>query len=251
VLGARRVLDDATRVLCFNDEEYKGLQARVGARAVRMDHGVDVQKLSSGNGAAARGKLGLGDKPVVLQVGRLCAQKDQLLAVRAFAAGAPRDAVLVLAGAETDRGYRIAVESEARALGVSARVLLLGNVPAAEVPDLLAAATICLAPSVHEAFGLVALEAWAANKPMLFSRNGGLADLARALGASAPVVDSREPALWAAAIKALLGDAELRARAAAEGAQLVARRFSWDLAAARLAALYREVLDEGARGRAA
>ena len=244
------MIDDAARVICFNDEEQRALTARVGRRAVRMDHGVDFARFAKGN--ADRARLlwpALGDAPLIVQVARLCAQKDQLLAVRAFALAAPADHRLVLAGPETDRGYRAAIEAEARALGVFGRVHLIGNVEPADVPDLLARARVALVPSLHEAFGLSVLEAWAAGCPALFARVAGLADLAVALGDGAAefAVRERTPEAWAAALRRLLENAATRAAAAEAGASLAQARFSWDGVAARLAALYSEVLAEAGR----
>lgn len=259
-LGARRVLDDAARVIAFNDAEVVALQGRIGGRAVRLDHGVDATRLGSGDVARARARWPeLGDARVVLVLGRLCAQKDQVLAVRAFARGAPKDNLLVLAGAETDPGYRARIEEEAARLGVRERVRLLGNVPPEHVPDLLARARVVLAPSRHEAFGLMALEAWAAGRPILFARRHGLADVAdrferwagpgaRELGARFTVRGESEAA-WAPALAGLLADEDTRHEIGARGRALVATRFTWARASEALAEVYDDVLAER-RGRA-
>ena len=256
LFGARRVLDDAARVIAFNDAEVTALRARIGARAVRMDHGVDAERLGAGSAARARARWPeLGDAPVVLVLGRLSAQKDQLTAVRAFAAGAPRDHRLVLAGAETDPGYCDRVLAEAAALGVRARVHVLGNVPREDVPDLLALASVVLAPSRHEAFGLMALEAWAAERPILFARRHGLGDVADRFArwgrAGAAELTSRfvvpeaaDEGAWSAALSALLADASSRATIGALGRELVRARFCWSRVAGELAGLYLTVLDE-------
>ena len=246
LLGARSVLRDAARVISFNDAEHAALQARFGRRAVRMDHGVDAARLATGDAARARQRWPqLAGKVVVAQVGRLCEQKDQLLALRAFALGAPPEAVLALAGAETDQGYRQTLEQAARELGLGARVLFLGQLAPAEVADLLASATLLLAPSRHEAFGLCVLEAWAAGRPALFAAVGGLADLARRLSSSEEAsLESRRPAAWGARLSQLLRSPALLAACAADGARLVRERFSWERAAEALAALYGEVLAE-------
>jgi len=250
LVGARRVLDDAAAVLSFNDDEHRALQLRVGDRAVRTDHGVDVARCSSGDARRADARWpALAGRPVVLVLGRLSRQKNQVFAVRAFAAGAPTNAALALAGSETDPGYRAEVEREARALGVAERVFLLGNVdPEVGVPDLLARADLLLAPSTHEAFGLVVLEAWAARVPALFARNTGLADLARRLPDASVALPSGELAAWASALRARLDDPARRAREAGEGHALVQRAFRWDHAVAQLERVYERAL-EGARAR--
>ena len=242
LFGARRVLEDAARVITFNEEERRALAERIGDRAVRMDHGVDVERFSAGDPrrASARWPF-LEDAPVVLLVGRLSAQKNQLLAVRAFARGAPDDHRLVLAGAATDTGYRAEVEREARALGVADRVHLLGNVRPTEVPDLYARATLAVVPSTHEAFGLIVLEAMAAGRPVLFPRHSGLADIASALAHEDAVVPDLSVEAWVAALERTLADGRKRRAAARAGLELVRRRYDWDVVARALAALYEAV----------
>ena len=160
-VGARRVIDDAARVIVFNGEEHAGLSARIGSRAVQMDHGVDLARIERGDAARARRRFpALGEGPFALLIGRLALQKNQLLAIQAFAAAAPEGWSLVLAGAETDPGYRAQVEAAIRSAGLEGRVHVLGNVDGqVEIPDLLAASSLLMTPSLHEAFGLVVLEA--------------------------------------------------------------------------------------------
>lgn len=249
LFGARRVVTDAARVITFNEEERRAIAELVGDRAVRMDHGVDEERLSSGSAERARTRWpALADVPVVALVGRLCSQKNQVLAVRAFAAGAPADHHLVLAGAATDHGYQERIEREAHRLGVRDRVHVLGNLDAkTEVPDLYALARALLVTSSHEAFGLIVLEGWASGTPVLFPRHSGLADIADALGHEEAVVPTLEPEDWAAALRRLLADDALCSANAEAGRALVRRRYNWDRVAAELAELYEDVLGESAK----
>jgi D-inositol-3-phosphate glycosyltransferase len=243
LFGSHRVLDDAARIIVFNDEERAAMAARFGERAVRMDHGVDAARFGAGDEARARARWPeLGGSPVITLVGRISAQKNQLLAVRAFARGAPADHRLTLAGAETDRGYRSAVEREAHALGVADRVHFLGNLPPEEIPDLLARSILVVAPSTHETFGLMVPEAWAANRPVLFARRSALVGMARALRDDAVAVPSLEVAEWAAELRRLLSDEASRRAAAEAGAELVRARFGWKIVGGQLARLYEEIL---------
>ncbi len=251
--GARRVIDDAARVISFNEEERRALEKRIGARAVRMDHGVEVERFVRGDSERAKNVFPeLGDAPVVLAVGRLSHQKNQLHSLRAFAKAASSAHRLVFAGAETDRGYRSVLEREARQLGVRDRVVFLGNVDGAKLPDLYARAEIVLAPSTHETFGLVVLEAWASKRPMLFAAHSGMKDLADALGAdnTASIV-GLDIDVWTRRLSEFVGSAELRKHAADAGHALVRRRFHWDAVASKLAALYETVIEETEKNRAA
>jgi len=245
LFGARRVLDDAARVIVFNEGERRALEPRLGDRAVCLDHGVDVARFESGSSERARERWPeLGGGPIALLVGRMSAQKNQVHAVRAFAAGAPVEARLVFAGAETDPGYGETVMREARELGVADRVTWLGNVEPARVPDLLALADLLLVPSVHEAFGLVVLEGWASRTPVLFSKTAGLVDIAENLRDDRVALPVGDVDAWAAAIGEMLRGRERREAAAREGREIVLRRYTWGLAASKLAGLYRAAEEE-------
>ena len=246
LLRTGRVLDDAARVIVFNERERKALERRIGSRAVRMDHGVDVERFVKGDAGRAKNIFPmLENHPVILAVGRLSFQKNQLLSLRAFARGASAEHRLVLAGAETDRGYRALLEEEARALGIRERVVFLGNVPAAVLPDLYARADVVLAPSTQETFGLVVLEAWASKKPIIWAARSGLKDLADLLPADSGVaLPDDDVERWGRALDALLTNSDKRKRIAEFGHSLVRRRFHWDGVASKLATLYEEVLEE-------
>jgi len=246
VFGSRRVLDDAARVISFNEEERVAIARRVGNRSVRMDHGVDMQRLSSGRASEA-GRLipNAFDAPVVLLIGRLCDQKNQVFAVEAFAKGAPGSHHLVLAGAATDVGYRGAIERAAADRGVADRVHILGNVDRDDVRHLYARAQVLLITSTHEAFGLIVLEGWAAGLPVLFPRLAGLADIADALGHAEAALTGFEEEEWAAALGTLTTDEGARRANADAGASLVERRYDWGRVTLELSELYEEVLAEG------
>jgi glycosyltransferase involved in cell wall biosynthesis len=249
LFGSRRVWADAARIIVFNDREREVLAAHHGDRALCMDHGVDAARFAAGDAERARTRWPeLGRGPVVTLVGRLSAQKNQILAVAAFARGAPPDHRLALAGAETDPGYRASVEREARALGVADRVHFLGNVRPTDVPDLFVCSSLVLVPSTHETFGLAVIEGWAANRPVLFARRSALAGLAQALGDDGgTAVATLDIDAWAAALGRMLTNEPARHAAAAAGAALVRARFNWTIVARRLAELYTEVIEEAQR----
>jgi glycosyltransferase involved in cell wall biosynthesis len=245
LLGSRRVLADAARVITFNEEERRALSAVVGERVIRLDQGVDLERMRAGNADRARARWPRwAGAPVVTLVGRIHPQKNQLLAVRAFARGAPADHHLVLAGSAPDPAYRDTVEREVRALGLGGRVHLPGNLDAAvEIPDLFALARLVLVPSRHEAFGLVVVEAWAAGRPVLMAAHSGLADLAEAIGEDGLSVPSLEEEDWAAALRQALAAPERREASARAGMALATGRFSWDTVTRRVVDVYEEVLE--------
>ena len=110
----------------------------------------------------------------------------------------------------------------------------------AELAQYYRAVDVCLVPSHSESFGLVALEAAACGTPVVAAAVGGLQSLVDD-GVTGFLVDSRDPADYAAPIERLLARPELAQtmRAAAEARS---RRYGWSMTAARLRRLYTDLL---------
>ena len=245
LLGARRVLQDAARVIVFNEDERVALAEQLGSRVVRLDQGVDLERLRSGSRErASRRWPQWAGRPVVAVIGRLHPVKNQLLAVRAFARGAPPDHHLVLAGAAVDPAYRAELEREIAQCGVASRAHVLGNLDSGEeVPDLLSLARLVMVPSQYEAFGLIVLEAWAAGRPVLGGAVSGLADLAEAIGEEGLRVPTLKVEAWAMALRQCLSNPARLEASAQAGHALVRQRFTWEAVARRLDGIYQEVLE--------
>ena len=79
------------------------------------------------------------------------------------------------------------------------------------VQDYLRCADVFVFPSRNEAFGLSVIEAMAAGLPVVSSRAGGLADIARSDNGVLPV-DAGNPDSLKEAIVAILGDEKGRRR---------------------------------------
>lgn len=109
----------------------------------------------------------------LLVVSRLEQEKNVSLAIRAFAASAPRDACLIIVG---DGRQRPLLEALSHTLGVADRIFFEGRQDAAPY---YAAADLVLFPSKYDGYGLVIIEALAAGKPVLSTDVG----IAREAGA--------------------------------------------------------------------
>ena len=99
-----------------------------------------------------------------------------------------------------------------------------------DVAGCLAAADIVAMPSLKEGLGVAALEAMAAERPVVASRVGGLAEVV-VDGESGLLVTPGDPAPLADAIAALIADPALRRRLAEAGRARVLARYT----AARMA----------------
>ncbi len=88
---------------------------------------------------------------------------------------------------------------------------------------------ICVAPSVwEEPFGLVAVEAMAAGRPVVASRCGGLRETVRD-GQTGFLFPPGDADALAACLEKLLDNAPLRARMGTEARRTVEREYDWDV----------------------
>lgn len=101
------------------------------------------------------------------------------------------------------------------------RVHRLGRVPRAELAALMAGAAAVAVPSRYEGFGLPALEAMAAGRPVVVSDAGSLPEV---VGHAGLVVPAGDVAAWAVALDELVTDRALAARLVADGLRAAA---SW------------------------
>ncbi|MFH1633730.1 MAG: glycosyltransferase family 4 protein [Chloroflexota bacterium] len=112
----------------------------------------------------------------ILAYGRLSYQKGFDMLLEAFAQVALKnpDVDLILAGDGEEREHLIA---QTRRLGLGGRVIFFGRATPEEVVQLLNGCQFVVVPSRWEPFGIVALEALAAGKPVLATRVGGVVEL--------------------------------------------------------------------------
>ena len=96
-----------------------------------------------------------------------------------------------------------AVDAGARRLGLDGAVIRPGAVPHAEVADWMAACDVLALVSRVEPLGVVALEAMAAGRPVVATREGGTAEVVPD-PAAGRIVDPLDPVAVSAALLAVL-----------------------------------------------
>lgn len=245
------VIAFADCVVAATPYEFDDLLEHYGASPERMrvsPPGVDHHLFSPGDRALSRERLGLGDEPIALFVGRIQAHKGIDTAIRmldeipsSVAAGEGPPQLIVVGGPsgidgadEVDHLHGLAAD-----LGLSERVHFIAPQPHDQLAVFYRAADVLVMPSRSESFGLVAVEAQACGLPVVASRVGGLAYTV-ADTESGLLVDGHEPRSFAAATTAILDHPEFRERLA-RGAAEFAGRFSWPAAADRFLELYEEI----------
>lgn len=171
---------------------------------------------------------------LVLNAGRLTAQKDQTTLLRSLSQlpAGDRPVHLVVAG---DGELREKLAALAAAPALAGRVRLLGF--RQDVAQLLRAADAFALPSLDEGMPMILLEAAAAGLPLVATPVGDVPRLVRD-GHSGLLVPCGDAAALAAALGRLRDDPELAARLGAAAREEVRREHSHAAMAARYAEVY-------------
>ncbi|HST87313.1 MAG TPA: glycosyltransferase family 1 protein, partial [Ktedonobacterales bacterium] len=213
--------------------------------------GGEPLRVAEEDAAPVLARYGLAPGAYVLHVGVLERRKNLVTLVRAFdqyrrqaaasrGEGMPPGWKLVLVGQPGPRPDLDDSQNIRRTiaeLGVAEQVILTGHVSIAERNALYTRAGAVAVPSLLEGFGIPVLEAFAAGVPVLSARATSLPEVA---GEAALYFDPGAVDELAEAIARVAGDAQLRARLVAAGAER-AREFTWARTAAETMAVFEQV----------
>ncbi len=200
-------------------------------KVVVCPNGIDVDAIASAQTSGKQALLSVSEStPVLACVGSLETAKGHETLLRAVSL--VPDVVVGLVG---DGSLWAQLHTLAEELGIESRVRFLGK--RMDVPQILKAVDVYVQPSLWEGFGIAALEAMAAGKPVVASNVPGLAEMVGDAGILFPVGNVDQ---LARSIATLLGDANLRQRLGEE-AQQRSRMFSLDKTIDCYERLYREV----------
>ena len=179
-VGSRRVLDDAAAILCVGEEEQRQAQRRFpNKKVLHLANGVDPEGFATGDGDGFRNTYHIpSDACVILTVGRIDPQKNQIFAIHLL----PEliklnpDTHVVVIGPVTHENYNKKLSRAINEKGLEGHVTVIDGLAAGsrELVDAFHGADIFLLPSIHEPFGIVILEAWAAGLPVVATRVGGI-----------------------------------------------------------------------------
>lgn len=202
--------------------------------------GVDIDRFTPGDRWIGRRRWGVaGDAFLLVAVRRLVPRMglDVLLdALAEVRRNSSADVMLLIAGEGPGRAE---LERQASKRNLEDAVCFLGRITDEEVLDLYRAADLNVVPSVaHEGFGLVVLEAAACGTPSLVTSVGGLPEAA-ALIDGCLVVPPGESSALSRLIGRLVTDRSQLPKRAMIRAR--AELYSWDEAAARTLAAFREI----------
>jgi glycosyltransferase involved in cell wall biosynthesis len=209
--------------IAVSDAVAQHYRRELGLRKVLVIHNaIDVDRYRAlGEAGSARRSELLRDLRapdaayVILCPGRLARQKGHAVLLAACQRLRAEGVVaLCLFAGEGPLQGEIVADLERRQLDGS--VMLIGALPRDEVITLMGAVDVVVIPSLHEGFGLVALEAMAAGTPVVASRIDGLAEIVQD-EISGLLVEPGDAAALASALRRLCLDSALRRRLAGGG----------------------------------
>lgn len=186
---------------------------------------------------AVRNKYGL-ESPFILSVGAHRPHKNFGRLVKAFSflrKDYPHDLVIV---GPLDERFADEVTREVAHFDLTERVVQLNWVPEYDLPALYVLAVAVVLPSLHEGFGLPALEAMACGTPIIAANNSSLPEVLEGAGI---LVDPYNLEDIADSMRLLIENDKIRMGLSQAGLKRSAD-FSWDKSAQRVLEIYREIV---------
>lgn len=191
-----------------------------------IHNGVDIERFNvKDRGHFVRAEYELGDKPVVLYVGRAEIRKGLFLllwSLRDVMTEIPEVRLIVVGAPERTKE----MESLLGQLGIRENVILAGKVPGAQLPDYYSACDITVLPSLYEGLPLVVLESMASGKPTIATKVGGVPEAVED-GGSGILFDAGNVRQMARAITFLLRDHSTRRRMGSRAREIAEKKFDW------------------------
>ena len=182
-------------------------------------------------------------KRVILFLGRLHPKKGLDILARSFSTVARHfeDTVLLIVGPDKF-GTRENMEAILRSKGLLDRTLFTGLLTGEDKLAAMSCADLFVLPSHSDVLGIAVLEAMAARLPVIITKGCEFPEVSE--HGAGLVVEAGEAPI-AEAISLLLSDAALRDRMGQQGRKLVIERYTWQVAAAMMANIYKTLVAGG------
>lgn len=250
ILGAlfasRQVLQKAAAVICVNrDEAQKITKAGLNSRVIYLPNGVDARKFKTKLPGNFRAQFAIPEHAfMILTCGRIDPQKNQLFLLEQM----PEllqiwpDLYLVFLGPSTNTSYCEQIKSHIARSGLEKRVILAGGLPPGH-PDIVSAyqqANLFVLPSIHEPFGIVILEAWAAGLPVIAAKTGGIPGFVKD-GDDALLFEPGNSAAFLESCRKLRSNPRLMSLLAKNGETKAGAEYDWEVITSRLEKIYGEL----------
>ncbi len=206
-----------------------------------IPNAVDEQRFHPSNdGTSVREELGIGDKKMVMYVGRIVYHKGLEYFVESAKYLDDQDVQYVLVGTGD---FRPELEKIIRREDIEDRVMFAGRVSNERLPNYYGAADVFVLPSVSrlEAFGIVALEALASEVPVVISDIPGVREVI-VEGKHGLLAEPMNPRDIAGKVRTLLENPDMADRMGKKGRKRVEEKFTWERVAKDIEEVYHSLL---------
>jgi glycosyltransferase involved in cell wall biosynthesis len=205
---------------------------------VTIPNGISISQFSSASPSFAD-EIGKDKRAVVGMIARLVSYKgaDFFLKAAQMVLKSYPDTVFVLVGEGPTKGALIKLANE---LNIASAVIFAGH--REDMPEIYAALDLVVLPSLSEGLPMTILEAFAAGKPVIATRVGGIPTVIQP-EKTGLLVEPGDVRSLSQAIEKLLGHAGLRKRLGMNGQSLVRSCYSAEMMAGRYLAIYRSVIN--------
>jgi glycosyltransferase involved in cell wall biosynthesis len=224
----RLLTKNSERVICCSNYMVHHVQDVLGVPANRIHvipNGVDPARFEARSSGKAQPESKPDNGKTILFVGRLVREKgvSKLLeAVKELRRDIQAKLIVVGDGPMRDHLVRKSLD-----LGLDGNVCFTGFVDSSTLVSLYRSSDVCVVPSLHEPFGIVALEAMAAKTPTVVSDVGGLSEIVED-GVTGIKVPPGERKLLAAALLRVLEDPSLAEQLRTNGNRHVREHYGWE-----------------------
>jgi len=192
------------------------------------------------NPAEVKGRYGIAPlAPTIFSAGRMTLQKgmDMLVEAVPLVLASYPEAKFIISGSGPEKE---AVVRRAYEVGAAQAIIFLDTLPRWQYIDIIRSIDIVVVPSRNEPFGIVALEAWAAGKPVVATLAGGPREFIWH-DVNGFLVNT-DPGGLAHGIGSLLADHEHCRALGANGRKAVEDKYNWDTVASYTEGVYQVAL---------
>jgi len=241
-----KAMQKADAIICLNNvtrlnltHEFKIPSSKIAVIPLAIDESwfTDIRVSE-----AIRNKCIPNEGPIVLNVARIAAYKNQLTLAKAIPLVAREipNVRFLFVGPIGDKSYARRVYQTISEAGVARNAVFLDEIPYADLPQLYSLCKVFVAPSESEAFGVVVLEAMASGKATVASDIETFQEmLGGGRGITVPAFDYEA---LADAIISLLQDDPLREEMGQRAKEHVRLSYTWNSVAKKIAQVYGQLI---------
>jgi 1,4-alpha-glucan branching enzyme len=141
-----------------------------------IPEGVDFELFNKAKGKKVLNGINLTDKRVLLFAGRIVPQKGLEFLIKAMPLVLKKipNVVLLIVGSNTAENFLKKIKKLVLINKLNEKVFFMGKVCHEKMPEIIASSDTIVMPSTYEPFGIIALEALAANKQVIVGEKNGL-----------------------------------------------------------------------------